>query len=249
MLIYRPFSGKTNSWRLEQFHVITENGILENVHCVKIQSSPDGGKTLQNFWVDPSRGDLVVALEELNSQRQPTADLSIRYRHDNKHGWVPATWTASRLHMPREEFSVIDFTINEPIPAPTFDTDFPSGTIIFDKRTDRHYVAVAQNSRPSATKLHPVPIQQVLAANVNFELDPQPLRKALAVVHRRCDVDIVIDEPALKSAQIDLSTAVEAKLKGKTVRDLISHLLKQCPKPVGSEVQNDVLVIKPGLSK
>jgi hypothetical protein len=153
------------------------------------------------------------------------------------------------LNAPRDDYRVVQFTINEPIPAETFAPDFPAGTLVYDERTHRHWLAVTADTKPGTLNLRPLSIQQVLDAKAHFDLEPQPLEKALDVLHRRCKVDMLIDRPAFASAQLDLSMEVKPPPNGltwgMTVREVIAHVLKQCPKPVGFEVQNDIIVIKP----
>jgi hypothetical protein len=251
LVAFRPFYRGTTCAYPGEFRLVTENAIRDNRHYVKLQRLNEAGGVIENLWVDPTRGDVVVFFEEtLGGRRFRT--LAFRYEHDPKHGWLPAAWffplEGAKRAAATKEAPIVTFTINEKFPPAIFVTKFLSGTTAFDETTNEGYRVAADGSRsellkfdsPAAFRIH-----QGLERKADFIIDPQPLREALAFIGKRAGIEIVVDKKGLEAATIDPDMEVSAKVEGLKVRESLDSLLKQCRKPIGYRIRKDVLVVEP----
>jgi hypothetical protein len=136
------------------WHVMSENAIVEQVHCVKLQAIPSSDdnrpRRFARFnspaynsdtcWVDPSR-DYVVVLWESKRPGRPDISVAIDYRHDPPRGWIPSGWRRPLASRRPGIAGTVDATVtrcavNETLPAGTFARDFPAGTQICDVTVD-----------------------------------------------------------------------------------------------------------------
>jgi len=138
-----PATPKATGPHPEHFQLLTENAILDNRHCIKIQKrGKPPGELLETCWIDPDRDDVIVRWE---IGRPGTALFwaSIDYRKDRDHGWLPAGWKTnlwSVADQPNEgvlKATVTKLAINETFPPDTFATAFTEDTIV-PETTPRH---------------------------------------------------------------------------------------------------------------
>ena len=248
-LAFRPFSRLTRGRQPEEWRLVNENAILDNVHFVKVQRSIGEGRTTDDYWVDPARDNVIAAWEQsvwgrARRRLQSSTHVSIRYRQDSAKRWVPESWTRRRLGSFDEECTVIKLTLNEKFPAATFTPDIPPGTVVLDKRVNRVGVAAA-NVSGAATAL-PAPLakaQRALDTRVDFEIEPEPLKDALDFIGSHCQAPFKTDEAAFERASIDNSMEVKAKMKGRTLLELLMSLLKECPGQAGITVKDGTITV------
>ncbi len=99
----------------------------------------------RHFWVDVDRDWLIVRFDVMFSQNETTQRrLDIDYREDPEHGWVPNSWTMSRIARSGDlrwsfEATVTEYEINPQIPNTEFQFEFPKGTLVYDARNGDYY--------------------------------------------------------------------------------------------------------------
>jgi beta-lactamase regulating signal transducer with metallopeptidase domain len=244
----RPFSNYGFDPSPAKWQVLGENAILNNVHCVKLKTTRSHSDP-QTIWVDPARDDLIVGWEiSLGGGRWSTF-VTIDYRRDERHGWVPTRWTET--YTPQRIMStkktIVDCSINEPIPDEIFAPTFPPETTVLDTRTLERYrisktgakVPIAKFDSPETLK-----IVQSLEQPVDFTIEPEPMKDAFGFIASRYQIKIVIDR-AVEHAGVDSSMEVQVNKPGIKLKDVITALLKQAPKLLVYRVENGVLTILP----
>jgi hypothetical protein len=137
MLTLRPLL-PTFGWSAERCRVVSENSIVDNVHCIKIQMEET--RRSEACWVDPSRDDAII-LWERRTPFAPAISISIEYQRDKDYGWVPSRWKRrlagnTSTAAGNFEASVTRYTINEQFPSDTFGRVYPPGTRVFDATAD-----------------------------------------------------------------------------------------------------------------
>jgi len=115
----------------EQCSLVDENAVIDNgrytqFHRVLKGENPDE----ETFWVSPVRGDVVVHWTTLAPGSK--AEGSIKYKKDERYGWIPSEWTCDYPGHMLEESKVTAYAINEKIDPAVFSLDFPSGTPVED---------------------------------------------------------------------------------------------------------------------
>jgi hypothetical protein len=86
-------------------------------------------------------------------------------------------------------------------------------------------------------------IAEALKAPVDFNIEPQSLKDALAFIAAHYQIPILIDQKAIEDANIDLSAEVALNVPGITVHDMFHWLFAQMSQPMGYEVRNGALMI------
>jgi hypothetical protein len=153
LALYRSFPAWNDpspiNWR-----VVTTNAIVNNSHYVKIERRSPQGDAYEDLWIDPRRDDLIV--QRILKSRDTLAVTSIEYRPDKAAGWVPTGWTvrSNLAGTPQMiwETTVVDSSINQPIPPGTFDLAFPPRTFVMDAVSNEHYLVHADGSKRPVTK-------------------------------------------------------------------------------------------------
>jgi len=242
-LTFRPFA---TGWRRDQFHLVTENAILDNFHCTKIQKTYPGGNMVESCWIDPNRNDVIVRWER-QYQGKMNSWMSIEYQKDKQFGWVPARFSVGPSGVVSEN-TVIKFTINQRFVDETFTFKFPPGTIIFDRRTLTRSTVAKDGSRADVLKFESFSeflIHKLMESKVDFTLDSQPLPEAVDFISKRYNFPIVFDERGFENAGIKTRLQVKSAVPGIKLRELLKHLLAQGPKPIGFKIEDEVLKISP----
>jgi hypothetical protein len=239
--------GKLNEFS-KRWHVISENAIIGNKHCVKLQM-PKGDLT-DNFWVDPGREDLILGWERLRNGRL-SEFVSIDYRNDKEHGWVPTGWTTTD-HSNRANRPIVDtiasFTINDAYPKEAFAPAFPPGTAVLDRKLLESYVVADDGSKLNVVKYDSpdtLRIHEALDQTVDFQIDMQPLKDALEFIAQRYQIKVTFDAQAVHDKLIDPRIDVKLPVTGIKLRSCLNLLLEQSRKPLAYEIRNGALVIVP----
>jgi hypothetical protein len=114
----------------EQCRLVDENAVIDNGHCTQfhrvLKGENPGEETL---WVSPVRGDVFVHWTTFAGSK---AEGSIKYRKDERYGWIPSEWTCDYPGHMLEECKVTAYGINEKIDPAIFSLDFPPGTPVVD---------------------------------------------------------------------------------------------------------------------
>lgn len=125
---------------------------LDEVRCLIIESRSDASG-IDHYWVDIARHGLILKHVEIYAGR-PTAELTINYKNDDEHGWVPENWKA---RFPNGNYSVnasvIDFKLNASIAAEMFEIAYPSGTVLFDRDKGKQWQIGADGNRELITPI------------------------------------------------------------------------------------------------
>jgi len=248
MLALRSYSRGGIERSSKQWRVISENAILDNKHCVKIQFEQSG--IVETYWIDSAREDVIVGWEQRQSRSQ-SSFVSIQYRHDEKNGWLPSRWTETRHSnwgKQSSENTVTQFSINEKFPKETFTLAFPPGTTVVDRKLVEKYVVAKDGSKVDVLKFDSpgsLRIHETLESQVDFSIDPEPLKNALEFIASRYQIEVVIDPQAVKRGLIDPSIDVKLAAPGIKLRSTLNLLLEQSRKPLGFEVRKGTLVIIP----
>jgi beta-lactamase regulating signal transducer with metallopeptidase domain len=247
-LTIRPLDAFGTGVQPPKFRITTENALIDGLRCVEIQTVDRHGR-LERCWVDPAREDLVVAYELQEDQDRPkeARTVSIQYRYDPVHGWVPAGWTSKQPGELSED-RVTKYAINEPIPAETFSLKLAPGTLVFDQRTRERYRVAKDGSKSDVVKadsLASLRILEALASKSDFRIEPQSLKDAVEFIAARYQIPIVLKQKEFEEAGIDLSSEVQFPRKGIALADLLKSLLAQVQKPAGFWIEDEVLKISP----
>jgi hypothetical protein len=248
LLMFRPFRRGSRTVQPDDFRLVTENAIRDNRHFVKLQRLNENGVTIENFWVDSSRDDIIAFWGQVPATPDSECaveDLSIRYQIDPKHGWIPTEWALAANSDSRSRRIVVgvsQLTINEELAPSTFAPSFPPGTRVVDEMTGEVYDVAPDGSKPPAADLK---IYKALETKSDFTFDPQPLRSALDRIQEHFNIRVAIDKKRFSEAAIDPEMEVAGRIPGIRLRDLLDRIMGQCPKPVRYQVRDGVLVIEP----
>ncbi len=157
-LVFRPFDARFKDSKVAElrdparFRVRKQRGHIGNVACVVIESEPGRG-TLLSYWLDPAR-DYLPLREHRMEDGEDRERVDFSYRADPTCGWALAGWTHANvgaggsLWAPRMD-TIIEFTVNQPIPASDFQIDPPLNVKVQDRRIYRR--AVRQKARDPAS--------------------------------------------------------------------------------------------------
>jgi hypothetical protein len=158
ILVYRPFDARFKDSKVAQlrdparFRVRKQKGRIGNVECVVIETEDGPGWQL-SYWLDPAR-DYLPLREHVVDDGQDHKRVDYSYRADPTCGWALAGWTepiagaGGSLWAPRTD-TVIEFTVNQPIPASDFQIDPPPNVKVQDRRINRR--AARQKARDPAS--------------------------------------------------------------------------------------------------
>jgi len=125
----------TPEWSSENCRVISENAMLGNVPCIKIQM--DEPYHSERCWIDPGRDYSVIRWER--RQGGVSIEVGVTITRGDDQEWLPAQWT---WKLPQTEGGrpallearVTTYTINKKLPEGTFTPSGPTGTRAFDAR-------------------------------------------------------------------------------------------------------------------
>lgn len=144
-LAWRPMSPPL-SFRPEQFHLVTENAVVDQSHYTKIERIVKEARydRLESLWVDPVRDDLIVHWEmrPAPERRQNVWKGSISYKQDVEHRWVPSQWSTKSIGPIQALFECVALrcNINGAVPPGSFAPDVPPRSVVFDRLTNKYYV-------------------------------------------------------------------------------------------------------------
>jgi hypothetical protein len=235
LLAFRPYPSDLVDPLSKAWRVVHENSILQNTHGVKLQSIRQG--VADTCWVDPARDDLIFGWKSRRGQH-PTTFVLIEYEHDKQNGWIPARWnyTVESSHEGEKvENTMSSCTINESFSQETFTLALPPGTKVLDQRLMKTYEIAADGSKTNATEYvakETLKISETLELPVDFTVEPEPLKEALAFIAARYQIEVTLDAKAGRQGLIDPDIEVATGTAGIELRDMLKLLLDQSRKPL-----------------
>ncbi len=247
----RPLVSEARNERADNFRVLSEKEVIDRRPLVHLSRTDPERKLVEDFWVDPARGDTVVQWT-WEAPKQPLCSATIEWERGADGEWAPRRWT-TRLG-PRKkpgeaaESTVTALATNGVYPPDALRVTFPEGTVVFDRRTKEEYVIADDGSRTNVSKFGSPKGQKlydVLELPVDFNIEPQSLPDALAFFAARYQINIVIDKLAFQKQRIDLTTEVSARMPGVPVRNVLWSLLGQVHKAVGFQIRDGLLLVAP----
>ncbi|HEV8002357.1 MAG TPA: hypothetical protein VGP63_20875 [Planctomycetaceae bacterium] len=247
----RPLVADLVNHEPDTFRLVAENKVVNNTHLVRITKTNPQTKTVEDYWVDPTRDDLIV-LWDCAPPREAACSMSIESERDPDIGWIPSRWTAT---LGRGESpwmvavnTVTAFATRAEYPPDALRLSFPEGAVIFDKRIKEQYTVGKNGSRTHVSKFNSaasLKIYAVLEQPVDFNIEPQPLVDVMAFVAARYEIRVRVDRKAFRESGIDLATEVAASAPGVPVRQVLQLLLEQFGRPIGFAIQEGELVVSP----
>lgn len=241
--------------RSPQFRVVSDDAVVDGLHCVELQNANDKPALLEKCWVDPARDDVVVAYEFWvmpKRLRKLYRTIAIEYQHDRVYGWVPARFTVRQPGTLLSENTVTKYTINERFPDDTFSLKVSTGTIVFDERSFERYRAVADRGKIDVVKFDSpasLRIGEVLERRSDFHIEPQSLKDAIDFIAARYQIPIIVGEADYAAVGIMPPVQVGPIPSGITVTEILQRTLAKSPKPTGSRIEDEVLKISPNFTE
>ncbi|HEV8003269.1 MAG TPA: hypothetical protein VGP63_25510 [Planctomycetaceae bacterium] len=140
----------------EQCHLVDETAAIDNGYYTKFHRVlKKVGISEEALWVSPARDDVVVHWATLSGVSN--SEGSIKYKKDERFGWIPSEWTCDYVGHMLEESKMTAYSINEKIDPAIFSLEFPPGTPVEDSReskipeTIRYYVVQPGGSKRPIT--------------------------------------------------------------------------------------------------
>jgi hypothetical protein len=165
-LAFRPLDPALGWSSIEHCRVVGEDVLENGLRCVKVRM--DARDLSEMCWVDPNRDDIIVRWEKRKA-RSAQVSVTIEYRRDKVHRWIPSRWVH---HLPGTdseisgsvESTVTDYAINEKFPVDTFQCLVPFGTRVCDV-TAEGLISADKNPTGSAKELgSAIPSLETIAA-------------------------------------------------------------------------------------
>ena len=105
---------------------------------------------IQRSWFDPQRGYVNLPDKQdakIIEEDSLIVQWDINYTRDDKHGFVPTSWTSTSRDKSIRQVNVGKWSINPDVSAETFDLQFPAGTYVRDKTNNTEYILRADGSK------------------------------------------------------------------------------------------------------
>lgn len=121
---------KAGEWQMTR-----EKSVVDQRPCVVLRKSQDG--VTETCFVDVERNYSILRYHMAAPNNPVHLQLTISYKNDERHGWVPSQWTVNS-QLPRgglDESTVTivrSYEINATIKLGTFQFEFPRGTQVTD---------------------------------------------------------------------------------------------------------------------
>lgn len=240
----RPLSQKVVDPSSNEIRVIGENAFVGQRRCIKLRQH-SGNNFAFDCWVDPEREDVIAGWER-RLGNAPLDFVSIEYKREHNE-WLPARWTATDHSIPGNASTVNSVTksaTNEKFNEKLFVLEFPRGAVVLDKKLKQNYVLQKDGTRKplSADALR---IYESLEQGVDFTIESEPLKDALAFIGQRYAIKVTIDPEATRKGLVDPAIEVQTRTAGFQMKRILRQLLDQSPKPLTWKVQNGELLIIP----
>jgi len=143
---FRPFSAAFRPFAIDRLKVVATDAMIDKTRCILLEDALPEGLRVASYWVAPDQGMSIVR-HQTTFKGLTEWQLDASYQNDPKHGWIPAKWQASHGTPERRlsagKLTVEKFSINEPVPAKTFEFEFPPGTQVNDHIKRTSYIVPA----------------------------------------------------------------------------------------------------------
>jgi beta-lactamase regulating signal transducer with metallopeptidase domain len=185
ILVFRPFDARFKGINVAElrdparFRVRKQKGHIGNVTCVVIETE-EGRGTQLSYWLDPARDYLPLRKHRMRDG-EDRESVEFSYRADPTCGWAVAGWTQANAGPGGSMWSartdtIIEFTVNQPIPASDFQIDPPPNVHVQDRRIDRR--SARQKAREAALDARDAKQKALVAAREAKEKTrPKPQAK------------------------------------------------------------------------
>jgi hypothetical protein len=226
-----------------KLRVIGDNAYVGQRRCLKLRQ--DHRNFTFHCWVDPEREDVIAGWERL-VDNQPLDFFSIEYKREHNE-WLPSRWTETTHSIPGNPSTISSVTksaTNEKFSERTFVLEFPPGAVVLDTKRKQNYVIQKDGTRRplSADALR---LYEALEQAVDFTIDPEPLKDALAFIAQRYQIKVTIDPEATRKGLIDPAIEVQTKTAAFQLKRVLKLLLAQSQKPLTWKVRDGGLLIVP----
>ena len=144
-MVFRPLNGTFHVFDSAQLKLKNEMEMIGSTRTLVL----DHGQG--SVWVDPSKDYLPIRYTE-DHQGTTIRQIEISYVYSDVYGWVPDSWTSSRMDAARQrpmtDFAkVIEYSINKPIADSEFELDLSAGAYVTDYPAKESYIL-----RPDGTR-------------------------------------------------------------------------------------------------
>ncbi|HLJ92934.1 MAG TPA: hypothetical protein VKU02_07055 [Gemmataceae bacterium] len=173
---FRPF--RYQSWGyfseadLLKNYATIRSAIIDAHRCIVLRETGMSRPNYKELWLDPER-EYIPLREVMFARGKPYLQIDWEEYRREALIWVPVAWKIQELNggiMKSVRGTVVECTINQPIPAEEFEIEFPSGTWVIDRRskdrygTPSHYILKDSGKRMiSAEELNSKTYQQLNA--------------------------------------------------------------------------------------
>jgi hypothetical protein len=234
-----------------EFQLVSEDTLVENTHLVRIARTSARKKAVETYWVDPARQDILVAWK-IDGPSEIPYSISFQYEGNPESEWVPVHWT---VKIADGEWpwgvavsTVTGFATTEEYPPDASHMTFPEGTVVLDSRSGEQYVAGKDGSKTQVVKVaspETLRVEQALNARVDFAIEPQAFLDAMDFIGQRYRIRVLVDKKAFAQARIDITTEVKVAAARLPLRQVLTLLFEQFPKPIGFQNRDGALVVAP----
>jgi hypothetical protein len=195
-IIFRPLVTDAPEPKPAAFRVIAEDEIVGKTHLVKLTKTNLRTRSVEEYWVDPARGDVPV-LWQRQPPRGPTYSIAIEYQQGPDHEWTPFRWTvkvvSGQTVWGTAVNTVTGSATNEKYPADAFHLAFPEGTVVFDKRSKEQYTVGKDGERNGVSSFsapESLRIFEALQQPVDFMISTSSLKDSLDFVAARYQIQV-----------------------------------------------------------
>ncbi len=88
-------------------------------------------------------------------------------------------------------------------------------------------------------------VERALDVPVDFAIQPQSFQDAMDLIAARYEIRVQLDQKAFEQAGIDTATEIKVAATNLPLRQVLTLLLQQFPKPIGFEIRGGALVVAP----
>lgn len=184
-LAVHPSSGLRQTDLEENHQVLSQRAIVDGRPCLVIEEPCGNGR----FWIDPSRGSVVVRRLLIGIKNSVPWQFDIDYDRHADGVWIPVKLSALRMNSFGDAYDQISIiresgSLNVEVPqTPTW--DFPPGTLVADRVANEQYLVRADGTRRTITYrdtragLTYAELQSDRAAPVAISLEERQFRNSL----------------------------------------------------------------------
>jgi hypothetical protein len=138
LMVYRGLDRDAGVFDAAKLRLTEDKGVVENRPCLILSH----GESM--VWVDPAR-DFTPTRYRVIDQGVVLQSYDIKYTNVTEHGWVPTSWTVTKLDRNGDvedsvTATVAEYRISLPISEDVFDLRLPPGTWVNDYLNGETYI-------------------------------------------------------------------------------------------------------------